>query len=101
MLAELTTQHINNAQLVIGTLISDTFAQKAGWGECDIEDLTIRIEIENNAIIYRFTDGHEFYSTNDYISAINTLVIALHVNVAHTQPRNIAPTRNYAEYASL
>lgn len=70
----MTTQQ---ATATLTNLMDIITTNSAQWGEQDLQDITIRIEVIDNRFIWGFCDAHECFITEDYLTAISALKTAL------------------------
>lgn len=64
------------AQTIIIGLIDGISVNNAQWGETDVMDVVIRIEIHDNRPIYGLFSSDDTFITHDYKSAILALKTA-------------------------
>lgn len=66
----MTTQQ---ATATLTSLMDIITLNSAQWGEQDLQDITIRIEVINNRFVWGFCDAHECFITEDFLTAISAL----------------------------
>jgi len=79
----MTTQQ---ATATLTNLMDIITTNSAPLGEQDLQDITIRIEVIDNRFIWGFCDAHECFITEDYLTAISALKMALTPTRADNAP---------------